>query len=408
MTRRRTTGHPNRITLPTRGRAERLRASPNFGLHHGFDGRAFVMQEVEPYLQYWLDERDRVLLSLFGNRRGTTVDEAIDGYLRLTGAVRDDRGIAKLRRAIDALRAGGVVISAHDDTSRYTERIVRDYAMQRPFPTRIAERIVDAGPVHEFTDVLDLAGGPGDLALALAAHSRRVTTMDLSKAFAQAAARRAQARGLALTAINDSCNRLVHRDEDYDVVTISQALHWLDDVLVCRGICRVLRNGGSFFVIRGAFDVADAHPLAYLFGRESILGARAPGTFAAQTQALLRRLTLLFDALDAPDVQRVDPTQRWSDAERIVPASATLYHQRRPMDENFARAFLTEQHIASSGQHADAFWRTLQQRTIGAQAHTLEGSYHWALLQFRRGGSRASIDLATEQAEQIPFLPGVW
>lgn len=408
MTRRPATADQNRTARQPRSRMERLRASPNFSLHHDFDGRPYVMQDVEPYLQYWLDERDRVLLSLFGSRRGATVDEAIDAYVRLTGIARDERCTAKLRRAIDALRAGGVVIGTHDDTSRYTDRIVRDYAMQRPFPARIAECIVAAGPVRESTDVLDLAGGPGDLALALAAHSRRVATMDLSKAFARAAAHRARARGLPLTAINDSCNRLVHRDDEYDVVTISQALHWLDDVMVCRGICRGLRNGGSFFVIHGAFDVADAHPLAYLFGAQSILGARAPGTFARQSQALLRRLTLLFDALDAPDVQRVDLTQRWGDGERIVPAAAQLFHQRRPMDENFARAFLTEQHIASSGQRPDAFWRTLQARTAGVQAHSLQGSYHWALLHFRRGGPRASIDLTTAPVEEIAFLPGAW
>lgn len=389
-------------------RAERLRASPNFSLHHGFDGRPYVMQEVEPYLQYWLDERDCVLLSQFSGRRGATVDEAIDGYARLTGVARDARVDARLRRAIAALRDGGVIIGTHDDTSRYTDRIVAAYATQRPFPAAIAARIVTSAPVRETTEVLDLAGGPGDLALALAEHSQRVTTMDLSKAFVRAAARRARARGLALATVNDSCNRLVHRDDEYDVVTVSQALHWLDDVMVCRGICRGLRSGGSFFVVHGAFDVDDAHPLAYLFGRQSVLGARAPGSFAAQSQALQRRLTLLFDALDAPDVQRVDPTQRWSESGRIVPAAAHLFHQRRPMDEGFARAFLTEQHIAVSGQQPDQFWRDLQSRTADASAQALEGSYHWALLHFRRGGERAQVDLTATRPEEIPFVPGHW
>ncbi len=56
------------------------------------------------------------------------------------------------------------------------------------------------------------------------------------------------------------------------MVAISQALHWMDDVQVCRGLCRILRPGGSFFVVQGAFAVDEAHPLACLFGAKSVLG----------------------------------------------------------------------------------------------------------------------------------------
>ena len=55
------------------GGDERLRASPNFVLALTMDGRPYVAQETEPYVQYWLNERYRVLLSLFSGRRGATV-----------------------------------------------------------------------------------------------------------------------------------------------------------------------------------------------------------------------------------------------------------------------------------------------------------------------------------------------
>jgi hypothetical protein len=83
----------------------------------------------------------------------------------------------------------------------------------------------------------------------------------------------------------------------------------MDDVLVCRGLCRVLRPGGSFFVIYGAFEVDDRHPLNYLLGDKSILGHNVRQPLHARVAPLARRLSLLFDALDAPNVQRVDPAQ---------------------------------------------------------------------------------------------------
>ena len=237
-----------------RARTERLRASPGFALTFTLDGRPYVAKDTEPYIQYWLSERYRILLSMFSQRRGATVDDAIDGYLRLTRAPRNAAERKRLTRAIDDMRSAGVLISARDDISRYTAQIVDAYVAHRPFPRELSDQIIRTAPVTAASEVLDLAGGPGDLALALARASSHVSLMDLSRGFVNAAAKRARQQGLHLNPIHDSCNRLVFRDETYDVVTISQALHWLDDVMVCRGLCRVLKAGGSFFVILGAFE----------------------------------------------------------------------------------------------------------------------------------------------------------
>ena len=338
--------------------------------------------------------------------QATTIDEALDGYLRLTRAPRTTTERKRLLNAIDDMRDAGVLIGTRDDTSRYTAEIVKAYVAHRPFPREISDAIIAAAPIRETTEVLDLAGGPGDLALALARASKRVSMMDLSKGFVNAAARRARREGLHLTPLHDSCNRLVYRDDEFDVVTISQALHWLDDVLVCKGLCRCLRDRGSFFVVHGAFEVDDAHPLAYLFGNKSILGHRAPGTFAAQADALLQRLTLLFEALDTPDVHRVDPSQQQPGHRRgqIVPASARLYRQSRPMDAGFARAFLTPQHIAVTGQQPDAFWRDLEVRCKEATPKKMLGTYHWAVLHFRRSGEPVRLaPLARARATAIGY-----
>lgn len=387
---------------------ERLRASPNFSLTFAFDGRPYVAKDTEPYSQYWLSERDRILLSMFSTRRGTTIGDGIEGYFRLTRAKRNAAECKRAIRAIEAMRAAGVIITTTDDTSRYTAGIVAAYVAHRPFPRELSARIIGDAPVRSASEVLDLAGGPGDLALALAAASRSVSMLELSRGFLDAASTRARDAGLTLSPILDSCNRLVYRDEQYDVVTISQALHWMDDLAVCRGIVRCLRPDGSFFVVQGGFDVDDTHPLSHLLGARSILGHRAEQSFKVQAEALVRRLTLLFEALDAPDVHRVDPSQQRaqnrSTSLRIVPKRLTLYRQRRPMGLGFARAFLTPAHIAATGQSEEDFWREIEARCADCPEARTFGTYDWALLHFRRDGRPAQAgDLAPEVVIDIPY-----
>ena len=381
----------------TKTPTQRLRASPSFALTFAMDGRAFVAKETEPYIQFWLTERDRILLSLFSSSGGATPADAMDAYLRLTGAVGSTPERKRLHKAIDEMRGAGVLISARDDVSRYSAQIVDAYVAHRPFPRELSDQIIQNGSITAASRVLDLAGGPGDLALALAQVSEHVSLMELSKGFVSAATKRAKQRGVKLTTIHESCNRLVYDDAQYDVVTISQALHWLDDVLVCRGLCRCLRPGGSFFVIQGAFNVEEDHPLSYIFGAKSILGHRQKQSFAAQAQALQKRLSLLFDALDAPDVHHIDLAQRFNSANgasasRIVPTQASLFRQRRPMDLGYARAFLTPQHIAITGQSPAEFWKQLEARCADATTQQLVGTYDWSVLQFQRGGKRARLE----------------
>lgn len=392
--------------------AERLRASPNFALTFALDGRPYIAKETEPYVQYWLTERERILLSMFSAKRGASADEAVDGYFRLTRTARSAAERKRLANAIDDMCTAGVLLDARGDNSRYTNQIVEAYLTHRPFPREVSDFIIRSAGLGKASRALDLAGGPGDLALALAGAYDHVALMDLSRGFLQAAAKRAQKTGVALTAIHDSCNRLVFREEEYDVVTISQALHWLDDVLVCRGICRCLRPGGSFFVVQGAFDVDEQHPLSFVLGKRSVLGHKAPQSFAQQVQALLRRLTLLFDALDAPEVHRIDLAQRFQGqdsaaAAQIIPVGVSLFSQRRPLGVGFARAFLTPEHIAATGQTPEAFWKDVEARCASATAEQVAGTYDWGVLQFRRGGKRIDPQVLEHTAAAIIGYEGI-
>jgi len=369
--------------------AERLRASPNFVLAFTLDGQPYVAQETEPYIQYWLSERYRVLLSCFSRRHGATVRQAIRDYLRLSPGRDNAAESRRCAKAIEDMRAAGVLVAGTDDTSRYDAKIVDDYLTYRPFPQQLADHIIGAAPIGRASRVLDLAGGPGDLACRLARASDRVALMELSRGFVDAAKARAKRLGVGLTALHDSCNRLVHCDETFDVVTVTQALHWLDDVAVCRGLCRVLRPGGSFFVVHGAMEVDEAHPLAFLFGKRSVLGPKADRPFVDEVRPLARRLGLLFEALDVPDVDRIDLAGSTAGAARIVPAGVSLFRQRRPFGIGFARAFLTPRHIAVTGRSAAEFWRDVEARCAAATPEQLIGTGWWAVLQFRRGAGVA-------------------
>src|SRR5471032_1836920 len=145
----------------------RLRASPNFVLAFTLDGRPYVAKETEPYIQYWLTERYRILLSMFSRRGGATAAEAIDGYVRLTRAVRGAAESKRLLKAIADMRATGVLAGTRDDVSRYNAKIVDAYVAHRPFPRELSDLIILSAAIVDTTRVLDLAGGPGDLALAL-------------------------------------------------------------------------------------------------------------------------------------------------------------------------------------------------------------------------------------------------
>jgi hypothetical protein len=62
------------------------------------------------------------------------------------------------------------------------------------------------------------------------------------------------------------------------------------------------------------------------------------------------------------------------------------------MNVGFARAFLTPNHIAATGQTPAAFWKDLEARCVNATPAQMTGTYDWAVLHFRRGGTRAALD----------------
>ncbi len=384
--------------------AARLVTSPNFALTHAADGTCYAAGETEPYPQFWLDRREQMLFALFGQRGGMSARAAENALLRMTP--RRDPGAERRRiaAAIAGMAEAGVLIAPDGELSRYDRTMARDYLDYRPFPAPIARRIEALAGICAETPVLDLAAGPGSLALELARTSQRVRMIELSRGFVAAAETEALARGVQLDAICESANRLPLHDGSYGAITISQALHWLDDVAVTKGVIKCLAEGGSFFVVHAALTLPDAHPLAHLLGDRTPLGDKQRVPFAEEVRGLFRRLELLFAALGDAHVARHDPEHARAGLAAIAPAGISLFRQERPIDLGFARAFLSDSHIAGLGVERDTFWSDLAARCAGAPAEAMLGQQDFALLHFQRGAQGFRLeDWRTDAHEEIAY-----
>lgn len=128
------------------------------------------------------------------------------------------------------------------DFGKYSE----DYAAYRPvLPASFFQRLDTITPLRESRS-LDVATGPGTLALELCARGSSVVGIDISPQQAAEANRVARERDLG-----DSARFLVARAEDiglgagsFDLAIAGQCWHWFDSGAAMAEVLRVLRPGG--------------------------------------------------------------------------------------------------------------------------------------------------------------------
>lgn len=132
------------------------------------------------------------------------------------------------------------------DFGRYSE----DYAAHRPgFPGSFFERL--GGIISlDGTRVLDLATGPGTIALDLATRGSTVIGVDVAANQIAVAERLARDRGLDenVTFHVSGAENTGLDSAFFDLVTVGQAWHWFDGTRVMREIRRVLRPGGVLVI----------------------------------------------------------------------------------------------------------------------------------------------------------------
>lgn len=137
------------------------------------------------------------------------------------------------------------------DFGRHSE----DYAVCRPgLPASFYHRIDAIAPLAESRS-LDLATGPGTVALELAARGGSVVGIDISEELIATARRISQDRKL-----EDRVRFEVAGAEktgldanSFDLVTASQCWHWFDQAAAMTEVLRLLRPGGALAIVRYAY-----------------------------------------------------------------------------------------------------------------------------------------------------------
>jgi len=138
-----------------------------------------------------------------------------------------------------------------------------DYAAYRPGPPDSFYQRLDAIARIRDSRSLDLATGPGTIALELAARGSSVVGIDISAEQVAAAARLARERRL-----EDKVEFRVATAEDtglaanaFDLVTAGQSWHWFDGEATLAEVRRLLRPGGVLAIAHYSY-LAEHSPVA--------------------------------------------------------------------------------------------------------------------------------------------------
>jgi len=104
---------------------------------------------------------------------------------------------------------------------------------------------------REGEDVLDMAGGTGDIAFRLADHGARVTVADINQAMLDVGLERAAKRGIdGLVWSRQNAEALAFPDRSFDAYTIAFGIRNVTDIASALAEAhRVLRYGGRFFCL---------------------------------------------------------------------------------------------------------------------------------------------------------------
>ena len=124
-----------------------------------------------------------------------------------------------------------------------------------PYPESLVARLkADAGLGYD-SQVLDLATGPGRLALALAPSLREIVAVDVEPEMLDEGRRVARREGIAnVQWVRARAEEVTIASGSLDLVTIGEAFHRLDQDVVLRRIRQWLKVGGCVAVV-GCFGV---------------------------------------------------------------------------------------------------------------------------------------------------------
>lgn len=180
----------------------------------------------------------------------------------------------------------------HIDFGRHSD----DYATHRPgFPGSFYERLDVVVPCAG-RQVLDLATGPGTVALELAARGSTVVGIDVAPAQIEAARRGAELRGLGgSTRFHVArAEETGEADASFELVTAGQCWHWFDSEATLREVHRVLRAGGH--LVLAYYSYLARHSLVARETEELVLEFNPDWTMAGWTGIFPERIDELIQS----------------------------------------------------------------------------------------------------------------
>ena len=342
-----------------------LYQSDEFATTFDLRGNCIAFRITEPHECYPLSRIDRLILAHFDTRQPLFLWPSGNSNQSLLGRETDltDEIGESLRR----LTERRLLVPYEESTSRYTDPMITAYALSRRIPDRVIETITTAYPVRESTRILDLCTGAGDLAIQLAQRTAAtVSGLDKSAAFVKKAIDAARAKHVNVTLEIGSAEKLLFDDRVYDVITLSQAFHWLEPYWATKGVYRALIEDGALFMIESKASLLPEHPLRRFFG----YGVRTTAQIMDECQRHAFRYAQLFHML-RPDTYELTNTV------------AYLFRQQRSFDIHYARAYLLDDVVRSVFPQAADPWEPLRD-AFNCARYSLDGSMYWLVICFRK------------------------
>ena len=135
-----------------------------------------------------------------------------------------------------------------------------------PYPSALAELLVDELGLDGRSRLLDLGCGPGSLTLLLAPHFEHVVAVDADGQMLAEGRRQAAARGITnITWVHARAEELSPGSEPFRLATMAQSFHWMDRERVAGLLHRLLSDDGAVAYVRASTDqgVEGTAPLAH-------------------------------------------------------------------------------------------------------------------------------------------------
>src|SRR4029453_10811499 len=128
------------------------------------------------------------------------------------------------------------------------------------------DRFVNRVKPRAGEDILDMAGGTGDVAFRMARRGARVTVSDINADMLEAGKQRAEARELDLRWKVENAGALTLDDASFDAYTIVFGIRNVTDIpAALKEAHRVLKRGGRFFCME--FSNSDWPGFSQLYDR---------------------------------------------------------------------------------------------------------------------------------------------